>query len=269
MNAPPQPPAGFDTSSHESFYEYYKNYSESPATLQRFGAIAEVVMRVRGAAPVGTALDVLDVGCNAGTQSRFWAGHRYVGIDINEPLVRLAQQRAVADGSGAKFEVASATALPFASASFDVCLLPELLEHIEDWESCLNEAARVLRPGGTVYVSTSSWLCPKQQEFNLPMYSWYPGFVKRRIEKRAVTDWPAVANYAKYPAVHWFSFYQLRRFLGARGFKSFDRFDIMRMDNKSPLQRAIVGTLKALPPLRLLGHIATEGTVIVARRTAA
>jgi len=269
MNAPQQPPAGFDTSSHENFYEYYKNYSESPATLQRFRAIAEVVMRVRGAAPADTALDVLDVGCNAGTQSRFWADHRYVGIDINEPLVRLAQQRAVAEASSARFEVGSATALPFADASFDVCLLPELLEHIGDWQACLNEATRVLRPGGTVYVSTSSWLCPKQQEFNLPMYSWYPGFVKRRIEKRAVTDWPAVANYAKYPAVHWFSFYQLRRFFAARGFRSFDRFDVMRLDNKTALQRAIVATLKALPPLRLLGHIATEGTVIVARRAGA
>ena len=127
----------------------------------------------------------------------------------------------------------------------------------------------MLRPGGVLYVSTSSWLCPKQQEFNLPAYSWYPGFVKRRIEKRAVTDWPAVANYAKYPAVHWFSFYQLRRYLAPKGFVAHDRFDVMRTDNKSAPQRAIVATLKALPPLRLLGHMATEGTVIVAQRKAA
>jgi SAM-dependent methyltransferase len=262
-------PTGFDTSSHESFYDYYAKYSESPATMQRFGAIAEVVMRVRGPAADGQVLDVLDVGCNAGTQSRFWSAHRYLGVDINEPLVKLAQQRAAAEGSSARFDVASATALPFDSGSFDVCLLPELLEHIEDWQSCLNEAARVLRPGGVLYVSTSSWLCPKQQEFNLPAYSWYPGFVKRRIEKRAVTDWPAVANYAKYPAVHWFSFYQLRRYLAPKGFIAHDRFDIMRLDNKTGLQRAIVATLKALPPLRLLGHMATEGTVIVARRALA
>jgi ubiquinone/menaquinone biosynthesis C-methylase UbiE len=270
--SPSQPQtAGFDTSSHESFYEYYKKYSESPATLQRFGAIAEVVMRVRRekvAGPPGALLDVLDVGCNAGTQSRFWVshGHRYLGVDINEPLVQLARERAQADGSSARYEVASATQLPFADASFDVCLLPELLEHVQDWQSCLNEAARVLRPGGVLYVSTSSWLCPKQQEFNLPGYSWYPGFVKRYVERRAVTDWPEVANYAKYPAVHWFSVYGLSRYLAPKGFRSYDRFDVMRLDNKSTLGRAIVKVLRVVPPLRLLGHVATPATMVVAVR---
>lgn len=263
-----QSTAQFDTSSHESFYEYYKKQSLSPATMQRFAAVAEVVMRVRGEPELGVSLDVIDIGCGAGTQSRFWAdkGHNYLGVDINEPLVMLARERAAAEGRKARFEVSSATQLPFADASFDVCLVPELLEHIADWESCLKEAARVLRPGGMLYVSTSSWLCPKQQEFNLVGYSWYPGFVKRYVERRAVTDWPAVANFAKYPAVHWFSFYQLQRFLGARGFRSYDRFDMMRMDNKSALQRGVVGLLRALPPLRFLGHVLTPATLLVARR---
>ena len=33
--------AGFDTGSHESFYEYYKRQSLSPATMQRFSAMAD------------------------------------------------------------------------------------------------------------------------------------------------------------------------------------------------------------------------------------
>jgi 2-polyprenyl-6-hydroxyphenyl methylase/3-demethylubiquinone-9 3-methyltransferase len=264
---------GFDTGTHAAFYDYYAKYSESPAALQRFAGIAEAILRMRGPLAPGVALDVLDVGCNAGTQSRLWcgsngAGHRYVGIDINAPLVQLARERAAAEASPARFEVGSATALPFADASFDICLVPELLEHVEDWQSCVNEAARVLRPGGLMYLSTTNWLCPKQQEFNLPAYSWYPGFVKRDIERRAVTDWPAVANHAKYPAVHWFSYYGLRRYLASRGFECFDRFDIMRMDNKSPLQRSIVGALRRLAPLRLLGHVLTPGTSLVARKRA-
>ena len=259
-------PPGFDTGSHEDFYEYYKKQSLSPQTMQRFGAVAEIVLRVREATP-GLPLDVLDVGCGAGAQCQFWAdkGHRYQGIDINEPLIRLARERAAEQGRDARFEVGSATSLPFAEASFDACLLPELLEHVADWRACLNEAVRVLRPKGVIYISTSNKLCPKQEEFNLVGYSWYPGFVKRHIERRAVTDWPAVANYAKYPAVHWFSFYQLRKFLGGRGFRSLDRFDVMRTDNKSGFARAVVGLLRRAAPLRFLGHILTPYTVVVAQ----
>jgi len=258
----------FDTGSHENFYEYYKAQSLTPQTLQRFGAISEVVLRVLGPASEGAPLDVLDIGCGAGAQCQFWAakGHRYFGMDINEPLVRLGRERAAEQGWAARFEVGSATALPLADASVDVCLLPELLEHISAWQACLDEAVRVTRTGGVIYISTSNRLCPRQNEYNLPAYSWYPGWVKRRIEHRAVTDWPAVANFAKYPAVNWFSFYQLRRYLTDRGFESFDRFDVMRLDNKPVLARKIVKLLLALPPLRLAGHMLTPETVVVARR---
>lgn len=262
----PSAPVNFDTSSHEEFYEYYKKQSLSPQTMQRFGGIAEAVMRMRGGD--GGSLDVLDVGCGAGAQCGFWSdkGHRYMGLDINEPLIRLARERAVELGRDAKFEVGSATVLPFPDASFDVCLLPELLEHIADWKACLDEAIRVLRPNGFIYISTSNKLCPKQQEFNLVGYSWYPGFVKRYVERRAVTDWPAVANYAKYPAVNWFTYYQLRGYLSLSGFRTFDRFDVMRTDNKSQFARALVATLRALAPLRFVGHVLTSDLVVVAQR---
>jgi 2-polyprenyl-6-hydroxyphenyl methylase/3-demethylubiquinone-9 3-methyltransferase len=189
-----------------------------------------------------------------------------MGIDINEPLVRLARERAAEDGRDAHYEVSSATELPFADASFDVCLLPELLEHIAEWKDALEEAIRVLRPGGVIYVSTSNKLCPKQQEFNLLGYSWYPALAKRYFERRAVTDWPALANHAKYPAVNWFSYLGLRAFFAQRGMRSFDRFDLMRLDNKSVLARGLVGALRAVPALRFLGHVLTPETVIVARR---
>jgi len=207
------------------------------------------------------------VGCGAGAQCRFWVGkgHRYQGLDINEPLIRLARERALEQGSDACFEVGSATSLPFADASFDICLLPEILEHVADWRACLNEAVRVLRPGGVLYISTSNKLCPKQEEFNLIGYSWYPGFVKRYIERRAVTDWPEVANYARYPAVHWFSFYELRSFLGVRGFRSLDRFDVMRSCNKSAPARAVLGLLRRAAPLRFVAHVLTPYTVVVAQ----
>jgi ubiquinone/menaquinone biosynthesis C-methylase UbiE len=254
----------FDTSSHDVFFDYYADASTSPATLDRFRTLRDVLLGIVEAHGSKALLDVLDVGCGAGTFSLLWseAGHRVVGIDINEPLIELGRKRAKDAGRDIELRVASATKLPFADGSFDVVCSPELLEHLEDWERCLDELTRVLRPGGVIYLSTTNRLCPRQQEFNLPLYSWYPSFVQRRYVRLAQTTRPELANYAKYPAFHWFTFYGLRRALRARGIRRcFDRFDLAAR-HASGIKANVLNLLRKLPGLRLVGQFATGGTVI-------
>lgn len=258
----------WDTGSHENFFKFYEQQSLTPETLERFRVACETLLRIYGPLPQGRQLDILDIGCGAGTQSLFWAkdGHRYRGIDINEPLVQLARQRAAEQGIDASFDVGSATELPCSDGTVDICLLPELLEHVADWQGCLNEAIRVLRPGGLIYINTSSKLCPKQQEFNLPFYGWYPQWLKRYFERRALTDRPDLANYAKYPAVNWFSFYGLRDCLRPRGFECLDRFDLIDPQGKSAAARWVVSMARGIAPLRFLGHVLTPYTLIIGRK---
>jgi ubiquinone/menaquinone biosynthesis C-methylase UbiE len=261
----------WDTGSHPEFLKSYEQRSRSAETADRFRSVRDKVLRVAGESMAGRRLRVVDIGCGAGAQSQFWTdlGHWYLGIDINEPLIVLARQRAGESGSDAQFEVGSATSLPCANDSADICLMPELLEHVVDWTSCVNEAIRVLRPGGFLYISTSNWLCPRQQEFNLPLYSWYPGRLKRYFERRALTDRPDLANFAKYPAVHWFSYYQLRGYLSARGLTCKDRFDLADARRKGRLAKAALAILQTVPPMRLLGHVCTPYTVVVANKPTA
>lgn len=253
----------WDTGSHEDFYAYYEKQSSGAVAQRRFETILATVLRALGQPARG--LQVADIGCGAGTQSRIWArrGHTVFGADINEALIGLARQRAGEDGLDVHFCVASATALPWRDASMDVCIAPELLEHVADWRSCLSEMVRVLKPGGALFISTSNKLCPKQEEFTLPLYSWYPGFVKRHYEHLARTTRPELAGYATYPAVNWFTFYGLRRHLGRQGVRCLDRFDMMDLRRHGLIARAAVGLLRSLPPLRLLGHIATSYTVLL------
>lgn len=258
----------WDHGTHADFYAYYAAESESAATESRFRSIQATVLRIAAATGLPEKLDVADIGCGAGTQARLWAelGHRVRGVDVNEPLIQLARQRAKARGLEIPFEVGTATDLPWLEASLDVCLLPELLEHVQDWQTCLKEAARVLRKGGLLYLSTTNVLCPLQEEFNLPAYSWYPGMLKRYCERLALTTRPALANFAKYPAVHWFSFYGLREFLRPLGFTCLDRFDLVDTRTKGTIAALLVKAIQKLRLLRLAGHVCTPGTYLIAIR---
>ena len=261
----------WDHTSNEQFYNYYAQESQSPKTLARFRSIRDSVLRVaeqRGMKD--KTFEVADIGCGAGTQSLVWAelAHRVHGVDVNQPLLELARQRAEKEGYAIDFQLGSATGLPWADESMDVCLLIELLEHVAEWESCLSECARVLRPGGILVITTSNKLCPMQQEFNLPLYSWYPARLKRYFENLSLTTRPDLANYAKYPAVNWFTFYGLRAELSDRGLDSMDRFDVIDLSKKDAWVRALISSIRAFAPLRWLGHVATPGTMVLAVKTA-
>jgi ubiquinone/menaquinone biosynthesis C-methylase UbiE len=179
-------------------------------------------------------------------------------------LVELARERAASAGFVIDFRVGSAVELPWADESMDVCLVPELLEHVAEWKTCLHEFARILRPRGILFLTTTNKLCPIQQEFNLPLYSWYPAPLKRHFERLAVTTRLELANFAKYPAVNWFSFYSLRAALTSVGFQCMDRFDVMDLTKKSTVARLLVSSVRAVTVLRWLAHIASPGTLVVA-----
>lgn len=269
MSSMPNPEPAATRTSEDAFFEYYAAESLKEPTARRFAGIKSAVERAAQAFGVvqGT-WDVGDIGCNAATQCMLWArdGHRLHGVDINERLVELGRQRAREAGLAMQLSVGSAAALPWADQSLDVCLSPELLEHVADWETCLREAARVLRPGGILFVSTTNRLCPRQDEFNLPAYSWYPAALKRHYERRAITDRPDLANYAKYPAVNWFTYFELRDFLAGLGFRSLDRFDVAARSDVGPVGRFILGAIRSFRPVRWLAHVATPYTMVFAQK---
>jgi len=256
------------TSNRAEFVDYYARASATAANRRRFTALRDATLRFVQRREVG--LCVADIGCNAGGSSSVWAelGHRVHGLDISEELVRLAQERSRRAGfRTAHFYLGSATSLPWAARTMDVCVLLELLEHIVDWRACLDECARVLRPGGVLLLTTTNRLCPRQEEFELPLYSWYPARLKRRYERLALTTRPELANHATHPAVNWFTFYSLRRELAARGLRALDRFDIVDPAGKSVPARCLLWAIRRIPLFRGLAHVATPNTMLIAVKT--
>ncbi len=96
---------------------------------------------------------VLDLGCGEGATlihlaAGSAAGSSCTGVDLFEPKLAVARERL----PGCRFVRASADALPFADASFDHVLVRDLVHHLESPERAIDEAARVLAPGGRMDV---------------------------------------------------------------------------------------------------------------------
>jgi len=104
---------------------------------------------------------VLDAGCGGGGMPLSLAEEaaQVIGIDPAERFqdagVRLGRERRMGN---LHFALADGMALPFPAGTFDLVLSHAVIEHVADAPLYLRECARVLAPGGHVYLSTAPYL---------------------------------------------------------------------------------------------------------------
>jgi SAM-dependent methyltransferase len=98
---------------------------------------------------------VLDIGSGPGTitvdLARLVAPGDVVGIDSSTSVVAQANGLALDNGlSNVMFTVGNAYALDFEADTFDVVHVHQVLHHVADPVAVLQEARRVLKPGGLI-----------------------------------------------------------------------------------------------------------------------
>jgi SAM-dependent methyltransferase len=120
----------------------------------------ELVPEQPGAAPeplrrfvrsLGHVDRALDLGCGDGRLTAELDASELTAADVSP----LALERARAHLPDARLvELKPDAGLPFGDGSFDLVLCAETIEHVRDVQLLLSEIRRVLRPGGTLALTT-------------------------------------------------------------------------------------------------------------------
>jgi SAM-dependent methyltransferase len=130
---------------------------------------------------------ILDIGCGLGTYVRKLRAfsEQVYGVDIDPDKVAQAQEQLD------HIHLAPAEKLPFADAYFDVVLLHEVLEHVEDDRQAVCEAYRVTKVGGRLVIFVPNRLYPfethgvywngEYHSGNIPFVSYLPDPLRNRL----------------------------------------------------------------------------------------
>ncbi len=179
------------------------------ATLERFAPTAwapswvrhQHVARYAWATSLADGRLVIDAACGVGYGSRMLveggAQHVY-GFDIAKEAIETAWQQEGSDRM--TFAEADISRLPHSDAGADLYVCFETIEHVPNDNALLDEAIRVLRPGGTFVVSTPNRILTNpglglpERPFNEHHVREY---VRDELERMLLSRFPKVTWYGQ------------------------------------------------------------------------
>lgn len=98
--------------------------------------------------------NILDIGCGTGGTTKFLEGYgKVIGLEIDNYAIKFAKKR------GVKVIKGNAERLPFASKSFDLVTILDVLYHknVVSVKKVIQESYRVLKSGGYLLITDSAF----------------------------------------------------------------------------------------------------------------
>jgi ubiquinone/menaquinone biosynthesis C-methylase UbiE len=134
---------------------------------------------------------VLDFGCGSGGSSVALAmvqSHVHIqGTDIELAQIEVARERASLYGvqDRCRFDfVPAGQPLPFPDESFDLCLCSSVIEYVVDPAArkfCVQEMARLLAPGGALFISVPNRIYPFEIHTMKWGWNYFPKLLRASI----------------------------------------------------------------------------------------
>ncbi len=139
-------PSDAELIAHYSHYSYdaAAAWEVSTATTLSLQRLAERL------APYRANGRLLDVGCGAGAVLRALSGNGWKceGTEMSDVAARRLREE------GFIIHVGTMEALAGGLGSYDVVVMSETIEHVRDPRRLMEATARVIRPGGAIYLTT-------------------------------------------------------------------------------------------------------------------
>lgn len=168
--------------------EYDRRYQVSP--MKPVGAALRTVLGGLGAARV------LEVGCGTGHWLAELAapGREMFGLDASMGMLRAAQAKVA---SSAYLAHGQAEHLPFRAASFEFVYVVNALHHFTDRQRFIDEARRVLAPGGALAIIGMT--PPRREDWYV--YEYFDGTyeidIARFASRETLRDWLTAAGFVR------------------------------------------------------------------------
>lgn len=186
QNAPAE--RGPDKPTHIEYYRENTDYAQTliDRDIRLFSKYADALKVAESGARV------LDVGCGVGqvVANLSRAGYDAWGVDVSEPNIKEASQHS------SQCQLYDGKRLPFPDNHFAAAGSLNVLEHVDQPEAYIAELVRVVRPGGTVILSSPNFYRalgfrdyhPRMQGLGNKWANWRRLRLKRRQMRTAPAD---------------------------------------------------------------------------------
>lgn len=222
----------------------------SPIRIDGPPALADRL--VAGAALLPAVDRLLDVGCGDGSLGLILRGKARLAVGVD------GQRQAGLDARsrGLRVQCADINAghLPYRTGAFDAAVCLDVIEHVLDPRHLVRELARVIRPGGTLVLTTP----------NIRYYGFIVTLIRGRFPPTSGVLEPYHGGH-----LHYFTFADVRGLLEEGGaFVAIEEFGLYRWTRVSPWGR-VKEAIKSLVGDHIKREFFSGGVVVRARRGAA